>query len=59
MIFYRMIEDHKDDKDFDLNCVDPLNRSALISAIENENIDLIHILLDKGIKVKVRLKHFN
>jgi len=49
-----MIEDFKDNKDFDLNCVDPLNRSALISAIENENIDLIHILLDKGIHVKVK-----
>lgn len=53
LFILRMIEEHADDKDFDLNCVDPLNRSALISAIENENIDLVHILLDKGIKVKV------
>lgn len=52
-----MIDDFKDNKDFNLDCVDPLNRSALISAIENENIDLIHILLEKGIHVKVQYQH--
>lgn len=37
--------------------MDPLNRSALISAIENENIELIRILLEFGIKVKDALLH--
>ncbi|VVD01668.1 unnamed protein product, partial [Leptidea sinapis] len=41
----------------DINCVDPLNRSALIAAIENENIELIKLLLDAGIKVKDALLH--
>lgn len=41
----------------DLNCVDPLNRSALIAAIENENIELIRLLLEEGIKVKDALLH--
>jgi hypothetical protein len=33
--------------------VDPLNRSGLIIAIENENVELINILLDAGSQVKV------
>ncbi|XP_050551804.1 transient receptor potential protein isoform X2 [Spodoptera frugiperda] len=41
----------------DINCVDPLNRSALIAAIENENIELIKLLLISGIKVKDALLH--
>ncbi|XP_026490381.2 transient receptor potential protein [Vanessa tameamea] len=41
----------------DINCVDPLNRSALIAAIENENIELIKLLLGSGIKVKDALLH--
>nr|QDQ16917.1 transient receptor potential [Danaus plexippus] len=41
----------------DINCVDPLNRSALIAAIENENIELIKLLLNSGIKVKDALLH--
>ncbi|XP_065332028.1 transient receptor potential protein-like isoform X2 [Cloeon dipterum] len=53
----KMIEENVDNSDFDINCIDPLNRSALVSAIENENIDLIHILLEKGIKVKDALLH--
>ncbi|KAF5277599.1 hypothetical protein FQA39_LY06092 [Lamprigera yunnana] len=32
--------------EFDVNAVDPLNRSALVTAIENGNIDLIKLLLD-------------
>ncbi|XP_045478716.1 transient receptor potential protein [Harmonia axyridis] len=54
----RIIEEYKEFKEeFDINCVDALNRSALISAIENENIDLIKVLLEKGIAVKDGLLH--
>ncbi|XP_044730932.1 transient receptor potential protein [Chrysoperla carnea] len=54
----KLIEDHKDQTEIlDINCVDPLNRSALISAIENENIELIKILLEAGIQVKDSLLH--
>ena len=53
---YSMIEEYKDDeKDFSINCVDPLNRSALISAIENENFELIQLLLEAGISVGVNI----
>jgi transient receptor potential cation channel subfamily C member 4 len=37
---------------FDMNCVDPLGRSALIIAVENENRDMIEMLLEMGIKIK-------
>lgn len=51
----RMLEEYMSQPDqFNINCVDPLNRSALIAAIENENIDLIRLLLENNIKVKVR-----
>uniref|UniRef100_A0A182KCS2 Transient receptor ion channel domain-containing protein n=1 Tax=Anopheles christyi TaxID=43041 RepID=A0A182KCS2_9DIPT len=54
----RIIQENKDQpEEFDINCVDPLNRSALIAAIENENIELINLLLREGIKVKDALLH--
>lgn len=53
-----IIEEYRDKQDdFDINCVDPLNRTALIAAIENENIELIKLLLDSGIRVKDALLH--
>ncbi|XP_011699611.1 PREDICTED: transient receptor potential protein, partial [Wasmannia auropunctata] len=49
----RLIEENRDHPEIlNINCVDPLNRSALIAAIENENIDLIKLLLELGIEVK-------
>ena len=37
---------------FDINCVDPLGRSALIIAVENENLDMIEMLITQNIKPK-------
>ncbi|XP_060530179.1 transient receptor potential protein [Cylas formicarius] len=55
---HRIIEQYKNNPtEFDINCVDSLNRSALIAAIENENIELIKLLLNEGIKVKDGLLH--
>lgn len=48
---FSLITDHQADGQLNINCVDPLNRSALIAAIENENIELIRILLESDIKV--------
>ncbi|XP_050299410.1 transient receptor potential protein isoform X2 [Anthonomus grandis grandis] len=54
----KIIDQYKNTpEEFDINCVDPLNRSALIAAIENENIELIKLLLNEGIKVKDGLLH--
>lgn len=52
-----MISEHIADGQLNINCVDPLNRSALIAAIENENIELIRILLEADIKVNDALLH--
>ncbi|XP_058806873.1 transient receptor potential protein isoform X3 [Phymastichus coffea] len=54
----RLLEENKDHPEIlNIDCVDPLNRSALIAAIENENIDLIYLLLEMGISVKDSLLH--
>jgi hypothetical protein len=50
----RLLEENQDHPEIlNIDCVDPLNRTALIAAIENENIDLILLLLELGIQVKV------
>ncbi|TNN71083.1 Short transient receptor potential channel 5 [Liparis tanakae] len=33
----------------DVNCLDPLGRSALLIAIENENLEIMELLLDHGV----------
>lgn len=54
----QLIADYKDQpEELNINCVDPLERSALISAIENENIELIRLLLEENIEVKDGLLH--
>ncbi|KAJ8922824.1 hypothetical protein NQ315_007859, partial [Exocentrus adspersus] len=54
----RIIDEYSSNpSEFDINCVDPLNRSALIAGIENENIELIKLLLEKNIQVKDGLLH--
>lgn len=52
----RLIEEYRDNPEtLNINCVDPLDRSALIAAIENENVELIKLLLELGIDVKVNI----
>nr|KAI8756966.1 short transient receptor potential channel 4 [Biomphalaria glabrata] len=40
-----------------LNCLDPLGRTALLVAIENENIEMIELLLSYGVEVGDALLH--
>ncbi|PIC40904.1 hypothetical protein B9Z55_008499 [Caenorhabditis nigoni] len=37
-------------ENFNINCLDPLGRNALLIAIENENIEMIELLLDHNIE---------
>lgn len=54
----KLIAENKDrPEELNIDCVDPLQRSALIAAIENENIELITLLLEAGIQVKDALLH--
>ncbi|KAK4887152.1 hypothetical protein RN001_003423 [Aquatica leii] len=53
----RLIHEYKDrPEELDVNCVDPLNRTALVAAIENGNIELIKLLLEY-LDVKDSLLH--
>lgn len=40
-----------------INCVDPLGRTALLIAIENENLELIELLLSYNVHVGDALLH--
>ncbi|KAH9424601.1 Short transient receptor putative channel 1 [Dermatophagoides pteronyssinus] len=45
------------DKLFNINCRDPLGRSGLLMAIDNENIEMIKLLLMAGVEMKDALLH--
>ncbi|XP_034662417.1 transient receptor potential protein [Drosophila subobscura] len=53
----KILEEFEGTDKFNINCTDPMNRSALISAIENENFDLMVILLEHNIQVGDALLH--
>ncbi|SPP80905.1 blast:Transient receptor potential protein [Drosophila guanche] len=53
----KILEEFEGTDKFNINCTDPMNRSALISAIENENFDLMVILLEHNIEVGDALLH--
>ena len=53
----KIIEQHNNNGEtsgdnFDINCTDPLGRTALSIAIINENPELIEILLESGIQTR-------
>ncbi|CAB4062121.1 TRPC4 [Lepeophtheirus salmonis] len=40
-----------------INCCDPLGRSALLMAIDNENLEMVELLLDNKVETKDALLH--
>ena len=44
-------------KELNMNCTDPLGRTSLVIAIENESFELIEVLLECGIHVADGLLH--
>lgn len=57
-VIYSLLQDYKDrPDDLNLNCTDPLGRTSLVIAIENESFELIEVLLEGGIKVSDGLLH--
>ena len=48
-----MLENTKDGL-LDINCVDPLGRSALLMGIDNENLEIVELLLDNKVRDKIR-----
>lgn len=56
------IEQEKDKNDnngpvFNINCCDPIGRSALLMAIDNENLDMIELLVECGVEMRDSLLH--
>lgn len=43
--------------EFDKNCYDPIGRSALLMAIDNENLEMIEFLIRYGVEMKDALLH--
>nr|WMY99273.1 transient receptor potential C (TRPgamma) [Bemisia tabaci] len=44
-------------RDININCVDPLGRSALLMAIDNENLDMVELLIEHKVDTKDALLH--
>lgn len=42
---------NSDRRGLDINCCDPLARNALVIAIDNENLEIVKILIEAGIRV--------
>lgn len=40
-----------------INCIDPLGRTALLIAIENENVEMIELLLSHNVEIGDALLH--
>lgn len=43
--------------DMNLNCVDPLGRTALLMAIDNENLEMVELLINSNVETKDALLH--
>lgn len=43
--------------DFNKNCTDPFGRSALLIAIDNENIEMVELLIQSGVELRDALLH--
>ncbi|XP_013773346.1 transient-receptor-potential-like protein isoform X1 [Limulus polyphemus] len=41
----------------DANCIDPLGRSAMLMAIDNENLDMLELLVIEGVQTNDALLH--
>lgn len=46
-----------DNQEFNINCCDPIGRSALLMAIDNENLEMIELLISYEVEMKDALLH--
>ncbi|XP_067121662.1 LOW QUALITY PROTEIN: transient receptor potential-gamma protein-like [Centruroides vittatus] len=53
----RYLESAKEKGQININCVDPLARSALLMAIDNENLEMVELLIKYGVETKDALLH--
>lgn len=54
----RILQEISEENDhININCVDPLGRSALLMAIDNENLDMVDLLINYNVDTKDALLH--
>ncbi|XP_034246794.1 transient receptor potential-gamma protein [Thrips palmi] len=53
----RMLQRAQETCHMNVNCVDPLGRSALLMAIDNENLEMVELLLEYRVETKDALLH--
>lgn len=53
----RMLQKARDTGYIDINCVDPLGRSGLLMAIDNENLEMVELLIEYRVETKDALLH--
>ena len=51
-LFERMLNDKSNSGLLDINCCDPLGRSALLMGIDNENLEMVELLLDHKVMLE-------
>lgn len=50
-LIIRILQEVNEENDhININCVDPLGRSALLMAIDNENLDMVELLINYKVK---------
>lgn len=57
LLFLRMLQKAKETGYININCVDPLGRSALLMAIDNENLEMVELLINHHVDTKDALLH--
>ncbi|GJQ65204.1 trp-2 [Trypoxylus dichotomus] len=53
----RMLQRAEETGYININCVDPLGRSALLMAIDNENLEMVELLIEHKVETKDALLH--
>lgn len=54
---FRILQEANDTEHVNINCVDPLGRSALLMAIDNENLEMVELLINYNVDTKDALLH--
>lgn len=58
LLIFRILEEVNEENDrININCVDPLGRTALLMAIDNENLDMVELLIFYNVDTKDALLH--
>ena len=52
-----MLQNSRETGTINIDCVDPLGRTALLMAIDNENLEMVELLLENKVETKDALLH--